>query len=137
MSVPMSQVLATARTLLNDDTAQTFTDPVLIPKIQEAHRELQEELWIAGSPNVRALSAPIAYTTPGTNIDAGLPTDMLCPMMLFENAAGSLSTAAGWTPMTEAFYLPIGQAQSTTLSVWSWVGEKIQLLGASVNRAVI
>src|SRR6266702_3121618 len=137
MSVAMSQVLATARTLLNDDVGSTFTDPVLIPKIQEAHRELQEELWITGSPIVRALSAPIAYTSPNTNIDAGLPTDMLCPTALFENASGSLIGAAGWQPMTEAFYVPIGMAQSTVLSIWVWQGEKVLLVGASANRAVL
>src|SRR6266404_2976067 len=98
MSVPMSQVLATARTLLNDDNATTFTDFVLIPKIQEAHRELQNELWVCGSPIVRSdflAALPIAAIT------FAPPADMLAPTEVFE----SDSPATTWFPMTEQIYL--------------------------------
>lgn len=138
MSVPMSQVLTTARTYLNDDNATQFPDPVLIPKIQEAHRELQEELWVAGSPLVRAQQGPLIYTAGTTSItDVNFPpVDFLCPTMLFENTAGSFLIAAGWTPMTEAFYIPFGIAQHGTLDFWVWQQENIILNGANVNRAM-
>jgi hypothetical protein len=136
MPTPMSLVLTLARTYLNDDNATQFPDPVLIPKIQEAHRELQEELWQVGSPIVRAQSAVLAYATPATSL-AAPPADMLCPTQLFENAAGSLITSAGWLPMTEAFFIPLGTVQTTTLVWWVWQQEVITLAGASVNRAVI
>ncbi len=136
MSVPMSQVLVTARTYLNDDNATQFPDPTLIPKVQEAHRELQEELWVIGSPLVRAQTSPLAYVATATALPT-LPTDFLCPTALFENAAGSTIATANWTPMTEAFYIPLGTAQGATLSFWSWQAETIVLAGAAVNRAVI
>jgi hypothetical protein len=135
MSAPLSQVLTTARTYLNDDAGQVFPDPVLIPKVQEAHRELQENLWIVGSPLVRGQSL-LAYTTPGTAFPT-LPTDFLCPTALFENAASSAVSAAGWVPMTEAFYIPLGTAVAATLGWWAWQQEQIVIAGASANRAVI
>ena len=66
----MSQVLTTARTYLNDDNITQFPDPVLIPKIQEAHRELQEELWVCGSPIMRGQQGPIAYVANATILSA-------------------------------------------------------------------
>ena len=135
MSAPLSQVLTTARTYLNDDAGQVFPDPVLIPKIQEAHRELQENLWIVGSPLVRG-QALLAYATPGTTFPTP-PTDFLCPTALFENASSSTVASAGWVPMTEAFYIPLGTAVGTTLGWWAWQQEQIVIAGASANRAVI
>jgi hypothetical protein len=135
MSVPMSQVLTTARTYLNDDNAIQFPDQVLIPKVQEAHRELQEELWIIGSPIVRNF-IQVAYVSGQTGLPA-MPSDFLCPTALFENAAGSSVQNAGWTPMTEAFYVPLGTPQGGTLGWWVWQQEQITLAGANVNRSVI
>lgn len=136
MAETLQTVLTIARGYMNDDNATQFNDPVLIPKAQEAHRELQEELWMIGSPIVRAQSGPIAYAS-GTTELTGLPNDLLAPMVLFENSSGSTAASAGWQPMTEIFYIPLGTAQGTTLSWWSWQQEKIILLGASANRAVI
>ena len=139
MAVFMSQVLATARTYLNDDNVTQFPDPVLIPKVQEAHRELQEELWIIGSPLVRAQTAPLAYVAPAVTLTTALTgvTDFLCPTALFENASGATIIQAGWTPMTESFYIPLGYAMAATLQWWAWAQEVIVLGGATVNRAVI
>lgn len=145
MSVPMSQVLTTARTYLNDDAAVQFPDPVIIPKIQEAHRELQEELWVVGSPLVRsqvmlAYTAPqltIAASIPPNNTPGLLPLDFLCPTALFENAAGSLISATGWIPMTEAFYIPLGASMAANLGWWAWQQEQLILAGATQSRAVV
>ncbi len=128
----MSQVLTTARTYLNDDNATIFTDPVVIPKIQEAHRELQEELWVVGSPLVRGQSAVLTYVTAGQVLPA-MPADFLCPTALFENASGSTVVSAGWTPMTEAFYVPLGTALTGTLGWWVWQQETITVAGASAK----
>lgn len=136
MSVPMSQVLTTARTYLNDDNATQFPDQVLIPKVQEAHRELQEELWVVGSPLVRGQTAVLAYVAAATALPT-LPPDFLCPTAMFENAAGSTVATPNWLPMTEAFYIPMGAAQGLTLDWWSWQQELVVLRGASANRAVI
>ena len=135
MSVTMGQVLVTARTYLNDDAAVQFPDQVIIPKIQEAHRELQEELWVIGSPLVRA-QVPLNYTAPGTVFPA-TPADFLCPTAMFENSAGSSLASPNWAPMTEAFYIPLGTVVGATLSWWSWQQEQIVIPGASQNRALV
>ena len=134
----MSQVLATARTYLNDDNATQFPDPVLIPKVQEAHRELQEELWAIGSPIVRG-AVLASYTVGGVRLDAPAfpPTDLLCPFMLWENASGSTIITPGWQPMTEAFYIPLGTAPGNTLGFWVWQQEAVLLAGSTANRAVV
>lgn len=134
MSVAMSQVLTTARTYLNDDNATQFPDPVLIPKVQEAHRELQEELWVVGSPLVRG-QVVASYLTPATSL-TGIPADFLCPTILNENVAGATILTPGWTPMTEAFYVPLGYTLGPTLQWWSWQQEQIIVAGATQNRAV-
>ena len=137
MSVPMSQVLATARTYLNDDNATQFPDPVLIPKIQEAHRELQEELWSVGSPLVRGQTTALQVSS-GTKIlnatsTPALPSDFLCPTMMFESAAATGPFAS----MTEAFYLPLGYTPVAALQWWCWQQEQILLGGASGTVYVI
>lgn len=137
MSVPMSQVLTTARTYLNDDNATQFPDPVLIPKFQEAHRELQTELWSAGSPLVRGVSSPLTVLTGVKLLTATstppLPADLLCPTMLFESAA----SAGPYLPMTEAIYIALGYTPGATMGVWSWQQEQIVLGGASGTVYII
>jgi hypothetical protein len=137
MSVQMSQVLTTARTYLNDDNAIQFPDPVIIPKVQEAHRELQEELWVAGSPNVRGQTSVLTVLngvkTLNQTSTPALPTDFLCPTAMFESAAST----GPFAPMTEAFYIPLGYTPVATLSWWSWQQENIVLGGASGTVYVI
>lgn len=137
MSVPMSQVLTTARTYLNDDNATQFPDPVLIPKVQEAHRELQTELWNVGSPLVRGVSTALSLLTGIKLLNAtstpALPADLLCPTLLFESAASS----GPFMPMTEVFYIPLGLTPGTTMGYWSWQQEQIALVGASATVFIV
>ena len=139
MSVLLSQVLATTRTYLNDDNATLWTDPVLIPKIQEAHRELQSQLWLIGSPILKAQSPTLAIPSNAspTNVNTldptGFPTDMLNPTAVWE-AAGSPTT---WTQVTESFYIPVGYAQAATLVYYIWSEENLILPPCSANRSII
>lgn len=129
----LSAALATARTLLNDDVNAVWSDTALIPKAQEAHRELQTMLWDVGSPVVRAESSPIAVTALATAITA--PADLLVPLQLFEFATVG-ETRANAIPMTEYGVLPM-VAQTTLLRYWTWKAETITLLGATTARSVI
>lgn len=127
MSVPMSQVLTTARTYLNDDNATQFPDPVLIPKVQEAHRELQTELWVVGSPLVRNVASIVL---PTTSIPSGpqggvillappytLVSDFLTPTALYE------TPGVVYTPMTETFFMPLGYVAQSNAQYWMWQDE--------------
>ena len=129
----LSVAIATARTLLNDDVAAVWTDASLLPKAQEAHRELQVKLWKAGSPVVRKQSDPITVLAHATTITS--PNDLLAPTAVVEYAA-TVETLADATEMTESTYLP-RLAEGTKLRFWSWKGETFEVLPASVDRKVV
>jgi len=142
MSAQLSVVLSTARTLVNDDLATVFTDPVLIPKVHEAHRELQEQLWLAGSPIVREQSSPLVVSKDTRLLDFGttnpvLPNDLLCPFKLYENLPSADETIDGWHEMTEVFYIPLGVTLSDNFTWWAWRKEKLYLAGGNNDRAII
>src|SRR5580692_1393151 len=104
MAVELSVALASARTYLNDDAASVWSDASLIPKAQEAHRELQTMLWGCGSPAVRGQSDPITVNSGTVDITGDLPDDLLTPFALVEFAA-TVETIADAIPMTEKYYL--------------------------------
>ena len=139
MSAPLSQVLASARTYLNDDNATLWTDPVLIPKVQEAHRELQNQLWTIGSPIIRAQSLGIAIpiNATATNVTVlnptNFPTDMLNPTACFEAAA----SPTVYTPLTEAFYLPLGYTAVGTLTYYVWQAENLIVAPCTAARTLV
>jgi len=131
MSVATSVVLATARTFLNDDAAANWTDAALMPKLQQAHRELQVKLRRAAAPVMKGTyietipASGTAFSTP--------PVDLIAPIQLWENApAGPL---ANYQLMTESDPLP-NVAQVATLVWWAWVNEVVTFIGSSASRMV-
>lgn len=128
------QVLDSARTYLDDDDRSSWPDQKLLPKLQEAHRELALKLILAGVPVTNEISSVItvtANTIDGQNVDVstmtGYPTDMIQPVWLKERAIGQ--TNQDFVPMTEVDFLPNLQ-KSTELIWWCWQQEKIFVLGA-------
>jgi hypothetical protein len=131
MSVATSVVLATVRTFLNDDAAANWTDAALMPKLQQAHRELQVKLRRAAAPVMKGTyietipASGTAFSTP--------PVDLIAPIQLWENApAGPL---ANYQLMTESDPLP-NVAQVATLVWWAWVNEVVTFIGSSASRMV-
>ena len=132
MSVLTSVVLATARTLLNDDAATNWTDAALIPKLQQAHKELQIKLRRAAAPVMKkryteTLAAnATAFATP--------PGDLEAPIQLWEtSASGGVDTYA---LMTEADPLP-NVLPTTTMIWWSWSNEVVTFIGSSAIRKIL
>jgi len=131
MSVATSVVLATARTFLNDDAATNMTDAFLIPKLQQAHRQLQIKLRRAAAPVMKntyvetIISTNTTFATP--------PTDLIAPIQLWEKAAADPVTL--YQLMTEADPLP-NVTQTTTMIWWAWVEEVVTFIGSTVNRQV-
>ena len=132
MSELVSVALGWARTLLNDDDATNWTDPVLIPKLQVAHKELQFALRNAGVPLMRAMSSPISVLTGALTVT--LPTDLVEPITLWEAAAAT--PLSGFVLMTEKDPLPL-VAQAATLKYWQWYQETITFVGATAGRYVM
>lgn len=133
MSVQASVVLATARTLLNDDAATNWSDASLIPKLQQAHRELQIKLRRAAAPLMRnSYSETIGIGDLGF---ATPPSDLVAPIRLFEKAPSDPVT--NWQPMTEYDPLPTNIAQGPTMVFWAWVEEVVTFLGSTAQRMVL
>lgn len=133
MSVQASVVLATARTLLNDDAATNWTDAALIPKLQQAHKELQIKLRRAAAPLMKnSYSESITATYTGF---ASPPTDLVAPIQLWEKAPSDPVT--NYALMTEADPLPINVIQGPTMVWWAWVQEVVTFVGSSAGREVL
>lgn len=132
MSVQLSVVLATARTLLNDDAATNWTDASLIPKAQQAHKELQIKLRRAAAPVMK--NQFVATVTAGATGFTTPPTDLVAPISLFETTVGGAANT--YAPMTEADPLP-NVIAVTTLIYWQWFQETILFIGATANRQVL
>jgi hypothetical protein len=131
MSVATSIVLNTARTFLNDDAVTNWTDAALMPKLQQAHRELQVKLRRAAAPVMKGTyvetvnPSAIGFATP--------PADLIAPIQIWENApAGPITN---YQLMTEADPLP-NVVASTTLVWWAWVNETVVFIGSSASRMV-
>lgn len=131
MSVQASVVLATARTYLNDDAANNWTDAALFPKLQQAHRELQIKLRRAAAPLMKTtytetvVASSTGFATP--------PDDLVAPIQLWEQTPDAdISTFA---LMTEADPLP-NVDPATTMIWWAWVEEVVTFIGSTANRTI-
>src|SRR5574340_184931 len=88
--------LTLARSLVNDAAGAVFSDAVLMPFLNSAYRSLQRQLAEAGvSVFVSQIDLDMPLTngvTPTQLSDASapqLPTDLLVPHELWEQAAGT------------------------------------------------
>lgn len=127
----LSVALVTAQSLLNDSAKKLWTDALLIPFAQEAHRELQVALAEAGVAYIRKWTAAIAVAANATSLN--LPADLIEPIDLQERVAGG--TEADWVDVTQSDPLP-SLAKGTTLGFWNWYNYSVVFIGATENREV-
>lgn len=128
-AVTASVALATARTLLNDDAGSLFTDAVLMPKLQEAFRQMEAALRVnAQSIMIRSVVNTVNAATATLSI-----TDINEPIKLWEKATAATDDL--YTPMTEYDPLP-NDVAAATLRYWQWDGTNINFIAASANRSV-
>lgn len=132
--------LSLARSLANDAAGAVFSDAVLMPFLNSAYRALQRQLAEAGVSVLIAqadLDLPLTNgITPTELSDAStpqLPTDLLAPHQLWEQATGSSDI---FTPMEKITGgLPNFQPGSH-LRMWEWRTDSIQLIGATQEITV-
>lgn len=129
-----AQVLNSARTHLNDELGLNWNDTKLLPKLQEAHRELRAQLVLVGIPVVDEFSIIMtvpALTTDDSNQDlsvvAGYPTDMIIPIWIKERQVGQRNV--DFHDMTQVDTIPY-MDKSTYLGYWAWLEEVIVVRGA-------
>lgn len=124
-----------ARSLLNDSGGTLWTNTILLPFLQQAHRELQVKLQLAGIPviNYQTAALTVAIGATSLNASAGFPTNLIEPIQLKERRVGEL--LQDFQDMTECQFIPDVE-QTDRLTYWAWIGETIQLLGATSANEV-
>jgi hypothetical protein len=134
----LSVALGMARGFLNDNNATVWTDANLIPFMQQADYELQTDLWMIGSPVVRARTSPLLVPS-GANPDINslLPADFLIPTLGIECGQAGSAPDNLFIPLTEQFFLPLPYTLAANLVYWAWQEEKLQFSGATANRYVV
>ena len=137
--------LALARALVNDSAGVVFTDTLLMPFLNSAYRGLQRELAengvsvLAEQQDLALDADPATGITPIEISDTSspqLPTDCLCPHMLWERATAN--TGDVFVPM-EKFTsggAMLNLQPSTYLRLWEWREDKINLIGATQSITV-
>ena len=133
-------VLTLARSLLNDAAGAVFSDAVLFPFLNSAYRALQRELAEEGVSvlvSQQDLDLPLTNGVTVTELSdvssPQLPTDLLAPHQLWEQAAGSSDLFIPMEKITSG--LPNFQP-STYLRMWEWREDTIQLIGATQEITV-
>lgn len=126
--------LDSARTYLNDQGQQIWTNALLLPFLKEAHRDLLLTLLHNGIPVIREKSAAINITAV-TGLIVTLPADLVEPISLKERAQTSTSVT-DYVSMEEKDFEP-DTPQTTELRYWCWREEAINLVGATTARTVL
>lgn len=133
----VSEILASVRTHLNDSQGILYPDQVLLPKLQEAQRELHLKMMSKGLPLFTEQTA--IFTVPANVIDGvypelglivGYPTNLIVPIGIKEKQVGQATNY--FIDMVECSEIPKVQ-KSTTLRFWSWVQNRLFVLGALVD----
>lgn len=118
--------------LLNDTILSNYTYVAQRPFLQIALDELQELLELDNVPITNKVSSVIPITAGVVGIgDVGqpaLPAGLVEIQELWEQVG---SSTVSYVPMTRVEFIPLTMVQSAQLQYWAWIGEKIQLLGAT------
>lgn len=128
----ISDVYTAARALLNDSASEIFADGVLLPFVKKAYGELQRKFLNHNLQVAKEISAAIAIAATIKTVTE--PTDMLYPIKLEERASGSTSDD-DWIEMEETEF-ELDKAQESTLGVWAFRKNEIQLRGATQAREI-
>lgn len=126
----VSDILSSAASLLNDRDKVTWTDAVLLPYYQKAHKEIVQAYENNGSPILKEVSALTTVAIGEKTITT--ITDIRTPLKLFERASGSSDK---FKEMRETDWEPEDEP-GDTLKYWNWREGVITLLGATTARQV-
>jgi len=129
-AVTAEVAFVTARTLLNDDAGNFYTDAVLLPKLVEAFRMLEGKLRITDG----SIMKDEAVVNVGISVNQfpTLPTNIIEPIMLWEKVQGSSDVT--YIKMTEVLRLPF-MAQTALLNYWQWDGTNVNFIAAGSSIA--
>ena len=103
MPLLAKDVMLRAAGFLNDVAQATFTNNVLLPRLQTAWDDLANSLVENGISAGEKTSDPITVAA-GLKTPAALPADFFSPINIFERAPGEDDNQ--WVPVKERTFLP-------------------------------
>lgn len=127
------EVMDRAAALLNDPAKTQFTYAVMIPYLNVAIDELQEEMELAGLSTTRGYATGYAINAGAVAITTPLPTNMVEFQNLYEKPSGAPSSdyseimKVEWLPD-----VPVGNA----LNYWTYQEGQVRFTPANSNRDV-
>ena len=129
-----SSVMIRSRAMLNDTLGDVYTDPVLLPYLQNAWGELQSDLQQNGLPVTTTDSAVLtipAGTFKLTSLTTPpVPADIVDPIALYERAIGT----PHWSRMTEYPNGLMVESVSRALGPWRWENDGLRFGGSDSDR---
>lgn len=114
-------VLDSARTHLGDNQAMDWQDSDILPKLQEAHRELQLKLFRNGIPLLQSVTDVITVPANTVMLDnlTGYPLlSIVEPIWIYERQQGQDNNA--WFDMQPRSFIPLEEAGNQRLGYWCW-----------------
>ena len=126
--------LQSARTYLNDINGVTWTDSVLMPILQEAHRELVQELDLNGVGVLKQQTSPILVPAGSLDLGNNQPYNILEPISMLERDPGE--DPEFFINMVQVNFLPEVDP-SQDLGYWSFNQQVIAFVGATQDKEVI
>lgn len=131
MAVTAGDICLGAAQMLNDATQTLFTFDELLPFLQDAVADAQDELELNQIPYTHEISA--LYTIPAGNQSiTSPPSDISYPILINERQAGSSSLFTEMTEKTWEEDWPLTDA----LRYWVWREGGIRFPKASTNREI-
>lgn len=129
------QAVASAQAHLNDVGATIWPYSVLLPFLQEAHRELRARVTLNGIPVIDEVSAVLPVPAGVNDISTILtyPSDIIIPIWMKERQQGQAND--DFIDMTPRDFLP-NVNPDIWLFWWCWRNEKILTLGSLNNEEV-
>ena len=116
---------------LNDPSKTRFTDAIMLPYVQRAHRELQLRYHNNGISLLNEISTTITVDAGDLTLGSDLPSDLIEPKHMEEKASGETT----YVDMEQKHWEP-DEEQTSHLRYWVWREEIIQLVGATQDRVV-
>jgi hypothetical protein len=126
--------LRSARAYLNDINGVTWSDSILMPLLQEAHGELQQELELNNTSNLKIQSNRILVPALTTDLGGNLPSNIINPISILEGDVGV--DIEFFEELEKVTFIPAVDPD-TWLRFWAWIGENIVFLGATADREII
>lgn len=137
MAFPASDVYTMARALLNDQSAQIFTDDVLQPYLNIAGRDLSSLLARANVPVTNSDSAVITLVAEDDELapgDVDFPEDLIEIQAIYQRQ----NSNEGWSLITRVEFITPWEIEQLTsyIPVWAYMEQEIRFIPANVELQI-